>query len=466
MPASPGVVLGVTSALIGLVQEGLLERAFHDGLFPALQFRAEALYEEWPEHAGQVRVMTRPGLLPAITRAIQPGQDPIPQAVSYEQWVAELAQYTGTIDTHMPTSVVAAQNIFLRNIKQLGLQAGQSLNRVPRNALFVAYLSGQTNLITVANPGDTTLRVAAINGFTDVVLPNVSPRPQPVSPATPLAAKINATIAINIVNAIPDNPDDPKGPGTLYLAAPLGAGAVVRSAVVSSAAPFVLRSGGGISVDAIGAGDVFTLQDAINAVNRLRKNNVRPHEDGYYHAHIAPDVQAQVFADPAFQRLNTALPDGTRYQQGFIGTISGIMFFMNNEAPDVTNSGALTATGALSVYAEDIGAEVVNKDGIKIGRTIITGQGALYEMTLGSSSLVTEAGLTGKMGDFAISNNGIAVQTERIDLILRAPLNRLQDQVAATWQIKTSFPVPSDVTSGTGGERYKRAVVIESALPS
>lgn len=462
-PVGPGVVLGVTAALLSLVQDGLLERAFHDGLFPALQYRAEALYEEWPEHAGQVRVMTRPGLLPAVTRPIQPGQDPVPQNVSYEQWVAELARFTGTIDTNMPTSVVAAQNIFLRNIKQLGLQAGQSLNRIPRNALFVAYLSGQTNLTAAAAAVDTTIRVAAINGFTDVVLPSVSPRPQPVSAATPLQITVG-TVTANVIAAVPDNPDDPKGPGTLTLQAALGSIVPIRSAVISSAAPFVLRSGGGTSVDAIGAGDVFVLQDAINAANRLRKNNVQPHEDGFYHAHIAPEVQSQVFADPAFQRLNTALPDGTRYQQGFIGTIGGIMFFMNTESPDVTNCGALTPTGVLSIYAEDIGAEVVNATGVRIGRTLVTGRAALYEMTLPSSSLITEAGVTGKVGEFAISNNGIAVQTERIDLILRAPLNRLQDQVAATWQIQTSFPVPSDITSGTGNERYKRAVVIESAL--
>jgi len=455
------LVLGIPPAVINLVQQGLLERAFHDGLFPALQYRAEALVEEWPENQGTDIFMSRPGLLVPVTRPIAPGNDPIPQALSFEQWSASLQRFTNTIDTHMPTSAVASSSLFLRNIQQLGLNAGQSLNRIPRNALFKSYLSGQTNSIAATAIGDTFIRVAAINGFTDVVIPSGTVRPAPVSPATPLPITIAGTISRNVVGALPDNPDDPFGPGTLQLNAAVGAVVPPRAPVISAAAPLVIRSGGGVSVDAVTAGDVFTLQDAINAVNKLRRANVPPHEDGYYHAHISPDGNSQVFQDPAFQRLNTALPDHRIYQEGFIGTIAGIMFFMNTESPDDRNTGALTPTGALSVYAEDIGAEVVNATGVKIGRILITGRGALYEKWLPGSTYVSEAGITGKMGEFQIVNAGITVSTERIDLILRAPLNRLQDQVAATWQISTSFPVPTDVTSGTGPERFKRAVVIE-----
>jgi len=459
------LVLGIPPAVVQLVQQGLLERAFHDGLFPALQYRAEALVEEWPANTGTELFMSRPGLLSPVTKPLVPGNDPIPQAVNFEQWSAVLNRYSGTIDTHMPTSATANANLFLRNIHQLGLQAGQSLNRIPRNSLFKAYLSGQTATIAAGLSGDTTIRVASLNGFTDVVIPASTVRPVPVSPSAPLAITISGiTGTRNVVGFVADNPDDLYGPGTLQLDAALGAGIAARTPVLSSAKPDVVRSGGGSSVDAIGAGDVFTLQDAINAVNRLRRNNVPPHEDGYYHAHISPDGNAQVFTDPAFQRLNTALPDHHIYHEGFIGSISGIMFFMNTESPDYLNSGALTPTGTGAVYAEDIGAEVRNDAGINIGRILITGRGALYEKWLPGSNYVSEAGITGKMGEFDVVNAGLTVQTERIDLLLRAPLNRLQDTLAATWQISTSFPVPSDVTSGTGPARYKRAVVIEHAL--
>ena len=459
------LVLGIPASVVQLVQQGLLERAFHDGLFPALQYRQEALVEEWPANTGNELFMSRPGLLAPVTKPIQPGTDPTPQAINFEQWSAVLNRFSGTIDTHMPTSATASSNLFLRNIHQLGLQAGQSLNRIPRNSLFKAYLSGQTCSIAAALIADTTIRVAALNGFATVVIPSSTVRPVPVSAATPLAVTISGiTGTRNVVGFTADNPDDLDGPGTLILDAALGANIAARTPVLSSAAPLVIRSGGGVSVDALNAGDVFTLQDAINAVNKLRRNNVPPHEDGYYHAHISPDGNAQVFTDPAFQRLNTALPDHHIYHEGFIGTIAGIMFFMNTESPDRNNCGALTATGTYARYAEDIGGEVVNENNVNVGRILITGRGALYEKWLPGSNFVSEAGITGKMGDFDIVNAGITVSTERIDLILRAPLNRLQDTVAATWQISTAFPVPSDVTSGTGPERFKRAVVIEHAI--
>jgi len=459
------LILGIPPAVINLVQQGLLERAFHDGLYPSLQFRAEAMVEEWAANTGTEQFMSRPGLLAPITKPLAPGNDPIPQAVAYEQWIATLNRFSGTIDTHMPTSATANANLFLRNIHQLGLQSGQSLNRIPRNALFQAYLSGQT-LTTVAGlAGDTFVRVAALNGFTTVVLANVTVRPATVSVATPLPITITGVAGTrNVIGFSADNPDDLNGPGTLSLDAALGAGIAARTPVLSSAKPQVIRSGGGTSVDAIGAGDVFALQDAINAVNRLRRFNVQPHEDGYYHAHISPDSNSQVFTDPAFQRLNTALPDHHIYHEGFIGTIAGIMFFMNTESPDSLNCGALTATGVNARYAEDIGAEVINEGTVRVGRILVTGRGALYEKWLPGSNYVSEAGITGKMGEFDVVNAGLTIQTERIDLILRAPLNRLQDTVAATWQISTAFPVPSDVTSGTGPERFKRAIVIEHAL--
>lgn len=466
--AQPQLVLGIPAAILNLVQLGLLERAFHDGLFPALLYRGEAQYEEWVANSGTEIFMTRPGLLAPVTSPLAPGVDPLPQTVAYEQWVARLARYAGTIDTHIPTSVVSNADQFLRNIQQLGLQAGMSLNRIPRNALHQAYLSGQTAIIATTLTTDTSLRVASCNGFVDVVLTGSTVRPAPVSPGTPLPVVLmNGAVPINltVVGVVLDNPNDANGPGTLILGQTVGSAVAARSSLLSAFRPKVLRAGGGSSVDAIGPSDIFTLQDAINATNWLRRNNVLPHEDGYYHGHINTDANGQTFQDPAFQRLNTALPDHTYYQQAFIGTIAGIAFFSNNEAPDYLNSGARQSTGVNAFYSQDIGAETTNESGVNVGRVLITGRGSIYEKGLDESQYVTEAGVTGRTGEFQVVNAGVEVSTERIRLILRAPLNRLQDVVAATWSTTTSFPIPSDVSSG-GPQRYKRAVVVEHALDS
>jgi len=458
------VVLGIPPAIMQLVQQGLLERAFHDGLYPNLAYRSEAMAEEWPANTGGEIFMSRPGLLAPIVKALIPGKDPDPQAISYEQWVARLDRYAGSIDVHMPTSVVANANLFMRNIHQLGLQAGQSVNRIVRNQMFISYLSGSTVLTVSAGAGDTTIQVAALNGFADVVVPGTNVRPMPVSPSNPLPITIGTTVR-NVVGFSPNDPTDPNGPGVLALSAAVGgAGYPARTAVLSAYRPTIIRTGGGDSVDAIGGGDSFVLQDAINAVAILRRHNVQPHDDGFYHAHISPQANAQVFADHVFQRLNTALPEHVIYKEGFIGTISGILFSMNTEAPEPVNAGDRVATGTRAFYSNGIGAETTNESGTNIGRIIVTGKGTVYERWLNEENYVSEAGITGKVGDFDIVNNGISISTERIRLILRAPVDRLQDVVSAAWSISTCFPVPSDVTASTGPERYKRGVIIEHAL--
>jgi hypothetical protein len=76
---------------------------------------------------------------------------------------------------------------------------------------------------------------------------------------------------------------------------------------------------------------------------------------------------------------------------------------------------------------------------------------------------VSEAGVTGKIGEFQVVNQGIEVNLENVRLAIRSPIDRLMDMVSATWSITTAFPVPSDVTSG-GNERFKRGIVIEHAI--
>lgn len=458
-----GIVLGTPPAVNDLVQKGLLERTFHDGLIPEFTYRAEAEWEEWPAGTGTEVFMTRRGTLAPITKPTAPGTDPIPQSLSYEQWVATLERYTGTIDTYMPNSVVANSDLFLSNIHGLGIQAGQSLNRIPRNALFKSYLSGHTVLIQATLTTDTVIRVAAINGFTDVVLRGLLVRPQPVSATYPLPILVNG-VAKNVIGATPDNPDDPFGSGSLLLSTTVGSVVASRSPVLSTYRPRIIRSGGGLSVDAISAADTFVIQDAVNAATQLRALNVPRHQDGTYHAQIPPQANSQVFQDPAWQRMfqGRGVTDN-EIKDGILGRIGMVTFYENNENPDDTNSGSLLSTSASAFYSEDIGAETINGAGVRVGRIIVTGRGALRERGLDESKFITEAGVTGKVGEFSVTNMGVAISTERVRLIMRAPINRLQDQVASTWDISTSFSTPTDVATGSL-ERYKRAITVEFAL--
>ena len=452
--------------MLSLIQTGLIERAFHDALFPALLYRAEATREEWQGNIGVQIFESRAGLINTNTTPLVAGTDPTPKTVPYEQWVAQILRYADSVDIHMPTAAVANSDLFVRTIQQLGLQAGQSINSLARDGLFQSYLSGQTVSTAATLTTDTQIQVAAVNGFIDVVAPNV--RPTPVSASNPLSITIGvgaAAVVKQVIGYTLANPNDPIGPGALLLSATVGTAFAARTAVVSSVAPNIVRSGGGASIDSLGPSDTLVLQDVFNAVASLRRDNVRPHADGLYHAHLSADANAQMFADPVWQRLFTARPDSDQYQEGFIGSIGGVGFFLNTQSPDYSNlSTAVSGTDANALYASEIGAEVKNTGGVNVNRTLITGQGAIYEKSLDEMKFISEAGVTGKIGEFSVVNNGLAIATEGIRLYLRAPLDRLGDLVSATWSISTCFPIPSDVTALGTTRRFRRSVVIESAL--
>ena len=155
-----------------LVQENLLERAFHDALFPRLLFRSEAAPQLWPNNVGDSMVFTGTGLITPKARPLTPGSDPAPSTYQAEQWEATLQQYADSIDTHMPTSIAAIANLFLRNAQQLGLAAGQTMNRLVRNRIGNAAGSGQTVFDGTAAAA-TTQRVARLNGFTRARRPDL-----------------------------------------------------------------------------------------------------------------------------------------------------------------------------------------------------------------------------------------------------------------------------------------------------
>lgn len=461
-----GIVVGIPAAVLNLQQLGLIERALYDALFPNMLFRSEAEVDEWPVHTGTEILSTRSGLMTPKTKPLRAGVDPDPDYLPHEQWYMRLNRYGSRIDTHMPTSATANADLFLDNIKGLGLNAAQSMNRIVRNALYSPYLGGNTVMIAGGVTGDTTIRVASCNGFTDVVTTDAagSVRPQPVSTTWPLTISITGVTGTRQVTGyVLDNPDDLLGPGTLQLSASLGATVATRSPVISSAAPVIYRVGGGASVDAIGSNDVLQFQDLNAAAAILRTNNILKHEDGMFHAHLPPSGVTNLGTDDLLRRGMNANIESSYYKDAFIGELYKTALMENNECPDSSNSGALTLTGANAMYSEDIGAETINEGGTRIGRIVITGRGCLQERWLNEDAYVTEAGVGGKIGEFDVATNGIQVETLRTKLVIASPINALLDKVRASWSSSTSFAAPTDKATGNGS-RYKRAVVIEFAL--
>lgn len=455
--------IGVPTGLTNIIQQNTLQRQFQDALFPLIMFRAEAVPETWVTNLGERTIFTRTGLMPVNIVPLAPGTDPQPSGYGTEQWAAEARQFGGSIPTHMPSDYVALASLFLTNTKTLGLNAGQTMNRLARNRLYSSYLEGEAMARAAVGVGVLQIQVSTISGFTERILNGTI---VPVSAAAPIPVTFTGTEPANfVVAATPSDPTKPLGNGTITLATATTIGVAIREGIKTSFRSLRLRVGAGATVDALTSASIITLQDVIGAVTRLRDQNVPTHPDGRYHVHLTPQAEQELFADNAWQRLHQSLPDSLAYRDYVVNDQVGCYFYRNTETPSVNTISATQADpggagGALC--APEIGGEVTNASGVNIRRVIVTGGAALYEKYIDESKYITEAGVLGKIGNFSIVNGGLAVMTDRIRFILKAPQDDLQQVVKQVWSWSGDFPVPSDALSGDAA-RYKRAVVIEHA---
>jgi hypothetical protein len=465
-------LLPAVAHLDTLTQDNTLVRVFQQALYPELLFRAEAEPKPWPAQAGEEQVFTKSTEPEVNTDPLLPGEDPTPVNDQYEQYKVRCAEYPKVAtDVNMAVSRMTLASLFLDKIRNQGRLAGRTMNRLARNALFVAYGTGQTIADTGGAP-TTSFNVASIAGFTHGVTSGGSL--DSVSSSNGKAFYVNGTLITGtaIIAAAAIDPNFPLGRGTLTLS---GAGTtiVAGDAIRAADAPYIHRSGGGHSVDAISLTDTLKMVDLRFAVSALQTNRVPPHADGSYHGHLSSLASAQIFGDSEFQALHDGSPYSERYAMFAVGKILNCTFYRDEEVPRYDASGrgnvgdlqvSRPASATSARLGKEIGAEVINQGGVRIVRTIITGGEALMEMYVPEQDYVTEAGTTGVIRPLElITPQAASMTVERVRFIIRAPLDRRQQMVSMTWSWAGDFGVPSDARAMYTGSRYKRCIVIESA---
>jgi hypothetical protein len=459
-----------------LVQQGALDKTFQVALFPELLWRSEAEFDKWEANAGDEKIFTGKGLMEVKTAPLAPGVDPTPAGYDTEQWKAVCVQYANSIDTHLPTAYMAAVNKLFEDIAQLGLNAGQTINRLVRDRMYNAGLSGQT-VIDGTQGSSTTIRVKRLNGFTRARRPDLAAGSQvrydPVTTANPLPVTfylVGVATARNVTGFTPDFAGDEIGPGTITVDVAIAPND--REPLIASNASYIVRSGGGRRVDDVGAADRIALIDIRSAVARLRNMNVPKHGDGFFHAHVDPTANAQFFADNEVQRLNIGVPDGIMYKEMAIGRMLGCVFFENNECPQTINVNLLSGKtdGTVDNYdptKESFAGELYNlgdpaTSAALVHRTIVTGGAWLREYWVDQGGFSTDAGYNGTAEQGASIDNGeVTVKVDRVWMFMRRPQNRLQNQVANTWSFLGDWVPRTDGATGDAA-MYKRAVIIES----
>ncbi len=415
------------AAIQAIMQNGILDRTFRDALIPSFLYPAIADSEPWQGSLGDTKTFTRKGLIAPTTTAITGSDIAGASTYSVEQWSVVMDQYGISVDTNMLQSAMTLASKFLADVQTLGINAGQSLNRIARDKMYRAYMGGRT-WCTAAASTDTTIAVQEVAGFTRVLVNGV---PTPVSGTNPLNVTINGVA--NTVTATSVQ----SGPGNLTLGTTRVD--VVGDPVIAANAPISVRPGasGGVATayQLTAATDVATLALFRAAVVRLRKMNV-PTMGGYYTAHIPPDTEAELFADADFKQALQGRVDSPIWRDLSIGRFAGIDWVRNNEAPTVLG----TASQAVTVF-----------------RPIVVGAGAVIAAPFeGTGSLLSGTGVEEVPSIRMVE----AAPSTQVALIVRPPADRLQQVISTSWSYVGDFGVPSD--SGTGdASLFKRAVVVE-----
>lgn len=428
-----------------IVQSGFLERFFEDALFPHLHYRR--LYEAHPttNHLGTTFTVTKKGLLPlqydplaTVTNSDLTSGVTLDQN-TYEQYSFTIDQYARGVQTNLLTSSVSIGNLYKEASEDLGRQAGRSLDAISRNKLFQAYNGGRTFVDTAVGAASTSIPVANLNGFDFVYVNGVR---QETSIANPHPITIDGSAAS--VTAVTSDGNTTRinkqalDDGVLTVA--VAQTAAEGDLVLSDYAPFSIRPNGKTSTYTMTASDTLTYSDLVDASVYLQQLAVPAHDDGFYHAILDPTQVGQLMKDPAVQRVfNADGANSLEFQRGLVAVAGGVKIFQSQATP---NGDTQTGSGTLPI-----------RRGIVTGREL--GYEAQYE------------DIAKWLSSNQLSATGAVVFSPKahVAMILRDPLDALQQVITQTWSFIGDWVVATDTLSDIGDSAayYKRAVVLESA---
>ena len=430
------------AALQPIIQQGFLEREFNQALKSRLAFRACADRVDVAVGIGETLTKTRAGLKPSITTPVVAAANTnldnglTPSAWSVEQYTLTINHYAATTDLNVVTSRVGIASQFLQNAYANGEQAARSLDELARNALFAAYLGGNTRVRTTLGSAGSNVSVDDIRGFQVTFVNGVQ---QTVSSGNPLTVTIGAN-AYNVVGASADVANISTAPGGISGILTLASNASISdgtagNAVIAANASSIIRPSQRGSTAQLAASDTLTMSSLLDAVAKLRVNAV-PEIDGAYNCYLDPISARQLFADPDFKQLFQGATSANQvFRKGMTNDFLGLRFMPTTET-------VVQAHPSLN--------------NLMVRRPIVCGQGALIEGDF--------AGLTDP--DFAPSDSIISV-VDGIAMVTREAIDRLQQIVAQSWYWIGGYCAPSDITTNqttiptATNASYKRAVIVE-----
>ena len=430
------------ASLQPIIQQGFLEREFSQALRSRLGYRACADRVKVAVGIGETLTKTRAGLKPSVTTPLAPALNTnfdnglAPTGWGVEQYTVTINLYAATTDLNVVTERVGIASQFLQNAYVNGEQAARSLDELSRNALFGAYLGGNTRVRTTLTSAAPTVSVDDVRGFQTVFINGVQ---QPVSSSNPMTVTIGSNV-YSLVSVTVDSTNVSTAPngvsGVLTLSGNVSVSdGTAGNTVTSSVGSTIVRPSQRGNTSLITASDTLTMSNLLDAVAKLRLNAV-PEIDGAYNCYLDPISSRQLFADPDFKQLFQGATSANQvFKKGMTNDFLGLRFVPTTEAfvqPHPTLSSLM------------------------IRRPVICGQGALIE------------------GDFAgmattdvAPSDSIITMVDGIAMVTREAIDRLQQIIAQSWYWIGGFCAPSDTTTNPAtvptatNAAFKRAVIVE-----
>jgi hypothetical protein len=425
-----------------IIQQGFLEREFAQALRSRLGYRACADQTTVAVGIGETLTKTRAGLKPSVTTPLSPASNTnfdnglIPTTWGVEQYTISINLYAATTDLNVVTERVGIASQFLQNAYVNGEQAARSLDELARNALFGAYLGGNTRVRTTLASAGSSIAVDDVRGFQTVFVNGVQ---QTVSSSAAMTVTIGSD-PYSLIGVAIDNTNVSTAPngvsGTLMLSGSVSVSdGTAGNTVTAANGSTIVRPSQRSNSSLITATDTLTMSNLLDAVSKLRLNAV-PEIDGAYNCYLDPVSSRQLFADPDFKQLfQGATSVNQVFKKGMTNDFLGLRFVPTTEAfvqPHPT------------------------LPGLMIRRPIICGQGALIE------------------GDFAgiaatdvAPADSIITMVDGVAMVTREAIDRLQQIIAQSWYWIGGFCAPSDTTTNpttvptATNAAYKRAVIVE-----
>jgi hypothetical protein len=456
----------LSTALNAMLQTGILEREFEEGLDSNLAYRRVCLRETVPNNIGETITRTRTSRKAPVTAPLgivtfsnlDNGLTATDGTI--EQYTFTMRDYGDTADVDlMANQAVIASNI-VRVARNNGVQAAQSLERIARARLFSAYLGGSSYVRTdLGASSTTTCHVDDVTGFQTVLVNGVV---TPISGGNPLSVQETTVLSgvtqvLSVTGFTVDATNHSQMPngasGTITFVT--ATTPVNGDALVSSLAPKIIRPYGHITTPQMAASDTLTLGLLLDAVTQLRLNAVPPMDDGTYHCILDDSSMRQLWSDQQFIVLYAGRYQSQEYQQGQIFSLLGLTFIPTTETfiqPALTqfNGTAYTQVGA------GTGAAAVNTP---VRRPIVIGSEAIIEGDFEGLEYWLQQQMVGAIAEVVLIG-GVAH-------IFRPPLDRMQRQLSLTWDWIGDFAVPTDATATSSiiptanSALFKRAVVVE-----